>query len=52
MVPEKFRRQIEVYYNEKRFLRKKQIEQNARKPLSMKTVETDIGIFFEVFKVD
>jgi len=44
-VPEKFRRLIEVYYNEKRFLRKRQIEQNARKPLSMKTIETDIGIF-------
>lgn len=47
---EKFRRLIEVYYNEKRFLRKRQIEQNARKPLSMKTIEADIGIFLRLSK--
>ncbi len=47
-VPEKFRRLIEVYYNEKRFLRKRQIEQNARKPLSMKTIEIDISVFLRL----
>jgi len=49
-VPEKFRRLIEIYYNEKRFLRDRQIGQNARKPLSMKTIETDIGVFLRLSK--
>lgn len=49
-VPEKFRRLIEVYYNEKTFLRKRQIEKNARKPLSLKTIEADISVFLRLSK--
>lgn len=49
-IPENFRRLIEIYYNEKKFSRKRQIEENARKPISMKTIETDIGMFIRFLK--
>lgn len=44
-VPKEFRRLLEVYTNERMRYRKRQIDFNARNPLKLITIKTDIEVF-------
>ncbi|HHP5617175.1 TPA: site-specific integrase [Bacillus cereus] len=44
-IPKEFRRLLEVYTNERMRYRKRQIDFNARNPLKLKTIKTDIEVF-------
>lgn len=47
-VPKGFKRLLDIYLNEKVELRNRQLKFNARNPLSLLTVKTDIAIFLRL----
>jgi len=49
-VPKGFKRLLEIYFNERMELRKRQVNFNARNPLSLVTVKTDLDIFIRLVK--
>jgi len=44
-LPQDYQRVIEVYVNERVSERKRQIERNASKPLSLRTIESDLEVY-------
>ncbi len=49
-LPQEYRRLVEVYFNEQMSRRKRQIEQNAKKPLSLRTLENDLGLLTRIIR--
>ncbi|PAL04659.1 site-specific integrase [Peribacillus simplex] len=49
-VPKGFMRLLEIYFNERMELRNRQVKFNARNPLSLLTVKTDIEIFVRLVR--
>lgn len=44
-VPEAFRRLLQVYYRERQEVRSRQLKNEAKKPLSLVTIKTDLEVF-------
>lgn len=49
-LPQEYRRLVEVYFNERLNRRKRQIELSARKPLSLRTLESDLGTHTQLIR--
>lgn len=49
-VPKEYRRLLEIYLNEKIKLRSRQNKFNARKPLALRTIESDMQVFIRLVK--
>lgn len=49
-VPNGFRRLLEIYFNEKMDLRERQVKFNAKNPLSLITVKSDIEIYVRLVR--
>jgi hypothetical protein len=47
---QEYRRLVEVYFNERMERRKRQIELNAKKPLSLRTLEGDLGTHTRIIR--
>ncbi len=49
-LPQEYRRLVEVYFNERLNRRRRHIEQNASKPLSLRTLEHDIVLLTKIIR--
>ncbi len=49
-IPTSFKRLINIYYQEKLFLRQRQIKLQARKPIALTTIKSQIAIFLRFTK--
>jgi len=50
LLPQGYRRLVEVYFNERKDRRKRHIEQNARKPLSLRALEHDLETLTRIIR--